>query len=58
MRKKETLADMVPVRIDRNTVVYPKREAVEARGGVEGYVKWFLESRTTSRGDINALAEW
>lgn len=54
---KETAPDLIPVRIDRHTVVYAKRKKVEACGGVEGYVEWFKGNRVAPPGNIYVLAE-
>jgi hypothetical protein len=53
--RMRTFSDTVPVRIDRNTVLYVRREKIEAHGGVENYIKWFAGHRTGKEGDINAL---
>ncbi|MDR2774025.1 MAG: hypothetical protein LBC19_04655 [Tannerella sp.] len=48
---------IVPVRFDRHTVVYARREKVEELGGKEAYIRWFNKNRMTF-GDINSLAKW
>jgi hypothetical protein len=56
-RQYENVPGIVPVRLDRHTVVYAKREKVEACGGVEGYLKWFNGKRTGSKGEISVLSD-
>jgi hypothetical protein len=50
--EKGIFPDRVPLRLDRHTVVYARRNRVEERGGIEGYVRWFNENRRPI-GDIN-----
>ncbi|MDR2139821.1 MAG: hypothetical protein LBP50_09775 [Tannerella sp.] len=52
---EEKQTEMIPVPVDRHTVVYARRKNIEKRGGVEGYAEWFRKNRAEPKASIRVL---